>query len=65
MEKFFRGNGQAFILKTQKDWSEKSIAFVLKWYGILSLLENLETQPIILTINPRIFPLLCWFYFLK
>ena len=45
MAKFFGGNGQAFILKTQKDLSRKSIAFFLKWYGNLSLLENLESQP--------------------
>ena len=45
MVKFFGGNGQAFILKTLKDLSGKSIAFVLKWYGNLSLLENLESQP--------------------
>ena len=45
MVKFFGDNGQAFILKTQKDLSLKGIAFVLKWYGNLSLLENLESQP--------------------
>ena len=45
MVKFFGCNGQAFILKTQKDLLGKSIAFVLKWYGNLSLLENLEFQP--------------------
>ena len=45
MVKFLGGNGQALILKTQKDFSEKSIAFVLKWYGNMSLLENLESQP--------------------
>ena len=45
MVKFFGGNGQAFILKTQKDLSAKSIAFVLRWYGNFSLLENLESQP--------------------
>ena len=44
MVKFFGGNGQAFILKTRKDLSAKSIAFVLKWYGNLSLPENLEFQ---------------------
>ena len=44
MVKIFGDNGQAFISKTQKDLSGKSIAFVLKWYGNLSLLENLESQ---------------------
>ena len=63
MVKFFGGNGQSFILKTQKDLSGRSIAFVLKWYGNLSLLENLESQAIILTINPGIFPLFYSFYF--
>ena len=45
MVKIFGDNGQAFILKTQKDLSGKSIAFVLKWYRNLSLLENVESQP--------------------
>ena len=53
MVKFLGGNGQAFISKKQKDLAVKSIAFVLKWYGKISLLDNLESQPIILTINPR------------
>ena len=39
MVKFFRGNGQPFISKTQKDLSEKSIPFVLKLYGKMSLLD--------------------------
>ena len=47
MVKIFGGNGQAFILKTQKDLSGKSIQFVLEWYGIMSLLDNLKSQPII------------------
>ena len=45
MVKFSGGNGQPFLSKTEKDLSANSIAFVLKWYGNLSLLENLESQP--------------------
>ena len=47
MVKFFGGSGQPFIAKTQKDLSEKSIPFVLEWYGNMSLLDNLKSQPII------------------
>ena len=45
MVKFFGGNGQAFYLKKEKDWSRKSIPFVLKWYRKMSILDNLESQP--------------------
>ena len=45
MVKFFGGNGQAFISKNQKDLAVRSILFVLKWYGKMSLLDNLESQP--------------------
>ena len=38
--KFFRGNGQVFISKKQKDLPVKSIPFVLKSYGKMSLLDN-------------------------
>ena len=65
MVKFFGCNGQAFISKKQKDLLGKSIPFVLKWYGKMSLPDNLESQSIILSINPRIFPLFYWFYFLS
>ena len=40
MVKFFRGNGQVFISKKQKDLAVKSIPFVLKSYGKMSLLDN-------------------------
>ena len=43
---FLDGIGQAFISKKQKDLAVKSIPFVLKWYGKMSLLDNLESQPI-------------------
>ena len=38
--KFFRGKGQVFISKKQKDLAVKSILFVLKSYGKMSLLDN-------------------------
>ena len=41
MVKFSGANGQVFISKEQKDLSFKSIRLVLKWYGKLSLLDNL------------------------
>ena len=37
MVKFFGGNGQIFISKKQKDLADKSIPFVLKAYGKMSL----------------------------
>ena len=40
MVKFFEGNGQVFISKKQKDLALKSIPFVLKSYGKMSLLDN-------------------------
>ena len=45
MVQFFGGNNQVFISKKQKDSSVKSIPFVLKWYGKLSLLDNLYKLP--------------------
>ena len=39
MAKFFGGNGQSVISKRKKDLSEKSIPFVLEWYGKMSLLD--------------------------
>ena len=40
MVKFFGGNGQIFISKKKKDLAVKSILFVLKSYGKMSLLDN-------------------------
>ena len=40
MVKFFWGNGQVFISKKQKDLAVKSIPFVLKSYGKMSLQDN-------------------------
>ena len=45
MVKFFRGNGQVFISKKQKDLAVKSIPFVLKSYGKMSLLDNQYERP--------------------
>ena len=45
MVKFFGGNGQVFISKKQKDLSVKSIRFVLKSYGKMSLLNNQYKLP--------------------
>ena len=39
MVKFFKGNGQVFISKKQKDLAVKRIPFVLKSYGKMSLLD--------------------------
>ena len=57
MVKFFQGNGKVFISKKQKDLAVKSIPFVLKSYGKMSLLDNqyelmcLESR--YATISPR------------
>ena len=40
MVKFFKGNGPVFMSKKQKDLPLKSIPFVLKSYGKMSLLDN-------------------------
>ena len=40
MMKFFGGNGQVFISKKEKDLAVKSIPFVLKSYGKMSVLNN-------------------------
>ena len=40
MMKFFGSNGQVFISKKEKDLAVKSIPFVLKWHGKMSLLDN-------------------------
>ena len=45
MVKFFGGNGQVFISKKQKDSAVKSIPFVLKSYGKMSLLDNQYELP--------------------
>ena len=45
MVKFFGGNGQVFISKKQKDLAVKSIPFVLKSYGKMSLLDNQYELP--------------------
>ena len=45
MVKFFGGNNQVFISKKQKDLSGKSIPSVVKWYGKMSLLDNLYELP--------------------
>ena len=45
MVKLFRGNGQVFISKKQKDLAVKSIPFALKWYGKMSVLDNLYEPP--------------------
>ena len=43
MVKFFGGNGHAFISKKHNDLSVKSIPFVSKWYGKMSVLDDLES----------------------
>ena len=45
MVKFFGGNNQVFISKKQKDLAVKSIPFVLKSYGNMSLLDNQYELP--------------------
>ena len=45
MVKFFVGYGQVFISKQQKDLAVKSIPFVLKSYGKMSLLDNQYEVP--------------------
>ena len=45
MMKFFWGNGQVFISKKQKDLEVKSIPYVLKSYGKMSLLNNQYELP--------------------
>ena len=45
MVKFFRDIGQVFISKKQKDLAVKSIPFVLKSYGKMSLLDNIYELP--------------------
>ena len=45
MGKFFGGNGQVFIWKNKKDLAVKSIPFVLKSYGKMSLLDNQYELP--------------------
>ena len=43
--KFFGANGQVFISKKQKDLEVKSIPFLLKSYGKMSLLNNQYELP--------------------
>ena len=45
MDKFFGGNGQVFISKTQKYLAVESIPFVLKSYGKMSLLDKQYELP--------------------
>ena len=45
MVKFFGGNGQVFISKKQKELAVKTIAFVLKSYGKMYLLDNQYELP--------------------
>ena len=45
MVKCFGGNGQVFISKKQKDFAVKSIPFVLKSYGKMSLPDNQYELP--------------------
>ena len=45
MVKFFGGNGQVLISKKKKDLEVKSIPFVLKSYGKMSLLDNQYELP--------------------
>ena len=45
MVKYFGGNGHAFILKKQKNFAVKSIPYVLKSYGKMSLLDNQYELP--------------------
>ena len=47
MVKFFRGNGQVFISKKQKDLAVKSNLFALKSYGKMSLLDNQYELPLL------------------
>ena len=45
MVKFSGGNGQVFTSKELKDLAVKSIPFVLKSYGKMSLLDNQYELP--------------------
>ena len=45
MEKFFGRNGEVFISKKKKHLADKSIPFVLKSYGKMSLLDNQYELP--------------------
>ena len=45
MVKFFGGNRQVFISKKQTDLAVKSILFVLKSYGKMTLLDNQYELP--------------------
>ena len=45
MVKFLGGNGQVFISKKHQDLAVKSIPFVLKSYGKMSLLDNRYELP--------------------
>ena len=53
MVKFSGGNDQVFISKKQKDLAVKSIPFVLKSYGKMSLLYNQYELPWLETQNMR------------
>ena len=45
MVKFYEGHNQVFISKKQRDLAVKSIPFVLKSYGKMSLLDNQNELP--------------------
>ena len=45
MVKFFGANGQVFISKKQNNLAVKSLPFVLKSYGKMSLLDNQYELP--------------------
>ena len=45
MVKIFGGNGQVLTSKKQKDLAVKSIPFVLKSYGKMSVLDNQYELP--------------------
>ena len=44
MVKFFGAVARHLSQKSNKDLAVKTIPFVLKWYGKMSLLGNLESQ---------------------
>ena len=45
MVKFFGGNGQVFISKKENNLAVKSLPFVSKSYGKMSLLDNQYELP--------------------
>ena len=55
----------SIYLKNAKRFVTERHSVYFKMIRKLVCSKYLENQPIILTINPRIFPLLYWFYFLS